>query len=380
MSSQALINLITQPLTFADYMDLVLYHHQYGYYSSGKVEIGSQGDYFTSSSLGSDFGELLAQQLIEIWQILDKPKPFYLVEMGAGTGILARDILLSLRKFEPLTLQNLEYIIVETANTLQEKQKETLQDLINNNINITWKTWADIPDNSLTGCLFSNELIDAFPVHRIKAKNQKIQEIYVTVSEEKLTEAIGKLSTPYLLDYLNLVEIDLTSSDYPEDYTTEINLAALDWLKTISQKLKKGYLITIDYGYPAHKYYHPQRYQGTLNCYYQHHHHHNPYVNLGKQDITAHVDFTALDKQGNRLGLETAGLTQQALFLMALGLGEKLNELSQGNLGLSQMMQRRDALHQLMNPTGLGGFNVLIQSKELLESEKTQPLTGLKQL
>ncbi|MGK7896408.1 MAG: class I SAM-dependent methyltransferase [Xenococcus sp. (in: cyanobacteria)] len=374
--SQNLLNLITQLITFAEYMNLVLYHPEYGYYSSGKVVIGSQGDYFTSSSLSSDFGQLLGQQFIEIWHKLEQPNPFYLVEMGAGNGSLAMDILKYLQQSQVLDIEALDYIIIEASPALRKQQKETLQELINLGIDITWKNWTDIPDNSLIGCLFSNELLDAFPVHRLRVINQELKEIYVTVSEHKIVEVVGELSTPNLLDYFKLVEIDLLSSDYPNNYTTEVNLAALDWLSTVAQKLKQGYVITIDYGYPAVKYYHPQRYQGTLNCYYRHRHHHNPYVNLGEQDLTAHVDFTALEKQGQLLGLETIGVTQQGLFLMALGLGDKLQALSQGNWEISEVMQRRDQLHQLINPTGLGGFQVLTQGKGL--SLQGKELTGLK--
>ena len=170
----------------------------------------------------------------------------------------------------------------------------------------------------------------------------------------------------------------MNTNDYPENYRTEVNLKALDWLENVTNKIKKGYLLTIDYGYNASKYYHPQRYQGTLNCYYQHRHHHNPYVNLGQQDITTHVNFTALEKQGQLLGLETLGLTKQGLFLMALGLGDRLSALSNGQYSLSDVLTRRDALHQLIDPTGLGGFQVLIQTKGLDPSQKQRSLTGLK--
>ena len=206
-------------------------------------------------------------------------------------------------------------------------------------------------------------------------ENGKLKEIYVTREQNKLTETYGEISTPKLQDYFNLVDINLPTKDYPKDYRTEVNLAALDWLSTVSHKLQKGYLLTIDYGYPATKYYHPQRYQGTLKCYYQHRHHNNPYVNLGYQDITAHVDFTALEKQGELCGLEKIGFTQQGMFLMALGLGDRLKELSSGKYDIQQVFRRRDALHQLIDPTGLGGFGVLIQGKNLQTQEKS--LKGL---
>ncbi|MGK7939818.1 MAG: class I SAM-dependent methyltransferase, partial [Crocosphaera sp.] len=240
--------------------------------------------------------------------------------------------------------------------------------------NVSWKTWQEITDNSIIGCIFSNELIDAFPVHRVTIENKVLKEIYVTWDNNQFKEVIESISTPELLDYFDLIDIDLTRDEYPQNYRTEVNLQALSWLRTISKKIKKGYLITIDYGYTAAKYYHSQRYQGTLNCYYQHRHHPNPYVNLGEQDITTHVNFTALEKQGNLLGLEKVGLIQQGLFLMALGLGDRLANLSNGNYQLAEILKRRDALHQLINPTGLGGFNVLIQSKGI---EQNRILKGL---
>lgn len=363
-----------QCITFADYMNLVLYHPQQGYYSSGHVNIGSQGDFFTASSLGADFGELLTEQFWEMAEILGFPEPFNLVEVGAGSGVLASDILHCLSNKYPDFYKTINYLIIEESQGLICQQKKQLKD----HDKITWKSWQEVADGSIIGCIFSNELIDAFPVHKIVIQNNTLKEVYVTFTDNQLQEVFGEFSTPQLTDYFKLVDIDLTTNDYPENYQTEVNLKALDWLKIVSQKLKRGYLLTIDYGYSAAKYYHPQRYRGTLNCYYQHRHHHNPYVNLGKQDITAHVDFTALEKQGQLLGLETLGLTKQGLFLMALGLGDRLSALSNGQYSLSDVLTRRDALHQLIDPTGLGGFQVLIQTKGLDPSQKQRSLTGLK--
>ena len=150
----------------------------------------------------------------------------------------------------------------------------------------------------------------------------------------------------------------------------------MDWLNRVSQKLKQGYLLTIDYGYSAQKYYHPQRSHGTLQCYYQHRYHADPFVNLGFQDITTHVNFTALENQGKSLGLETLGFTQQGLFLMSLGLGDRLTELSTGKFNVAEIFKRRDALHQLIDPTGLGKFGVLLQGKGLTPVQKRRSLRG----
>ena len=358
-------------INFAQYMDLALYHPQYGYYASGKAMIGSQGDFFTSSSLGEDFAQLLAQQFVEIWEILGNPDPFMLVEMGAGTGLVAADVLRYLQQF-PKLLKSLEYIIIEKSSGLIAKQQELLQSFCEQ-VNIKWKTWAEITDAAITGCCFSNELVDAFPVHQVVVEAGKLREIYVT---EDITEIRDNISTDRLVHYFDL--IDITPSSFPDGYRTEVNLAALDWLETVSQKLKRGYLLTIDYGYTAQRYYSPQRSQGTLQCYYQHHRHNNPYINIGNQDLTAHVNFTALERQGERCGLHKLGFTQQGMFLMALGLGDRLSDLASGQYSFQEVLQRRDALHQLIDPAGLGGFGVLVQSKGLSELQQGHVLRGLK--
>ena len=361
-----------QKITFADYMNLALYHPQHGYYSSEKVQIGTQGDFFTASSLGSDFGELLVEQFLEMWSVLGCPDPFNLVEVGAGSGVFAADILSYLSNSYSDLYQATNYLIIEQSEGLIQQQKTQLKRFEK----VSWKSWDEIDDYSLIGCVFSNELVDAFPVHLVTINQGQLQEIYVTISGKKVQEFIDDLSTKKLLDYFQLVDIDLTYNDYPENYRTEVNLVALDWLKVVSDKLKQGYLLTIDYGYPAKKYYHPQRYQGTLKCYYQHRHHHNPYVNIGQQDITSHVDFTALEKQGELLGLKKLGFTQQGLFLMGLGLGDRLSDLSSGKYGFMEVIKRRDTLHQLIDPMGLGGFGVLLQSKGLTEEQRMESLKG----
>ena len=363
-------------ITFAEFMALALYHPDYGYYSSGQVAIGAEGDFFTASSLGPDFGELLAEQLAEMWLILDYPKPFQVIEMGAGLGYLAIDILNYWQSNYPDLLQNVEYSIIEESPSLMATQQEKFQSWRKKGINLSWKNWSDLANHSVTGVFFSNELIDAFPVHQVIWQDDQLQEVYVGENQGELIEIIAEISTPELLNYFEKVHIKINESDYPDGYRTEVNLQALDWLNRIAQKLNKGYLLTIDYGYSAEKYYHPQRSQGTLQCYYQHRYHSDPFVNLGLQDITTHVNFTALENQGKSLGLETLGFTQQGLFLMSLGLGDRLVELSTGKFSVAEIFKRRDALHQLIDPTGLGKFGVLLQGKGLSITQKTRSLKG----
>ncbi|OYD90755.1 hypothetical protein CDG77_16740 [Nostoc sp. 'Peltigera membranacea cyanobiont' 213] len=387
----AIANYITtspqQRITFAQFMDMVLYHPEYGYYSTDALKIGFKGgDFFTSPNLCADFGELLAEQFFQMWEILGKPIPFSLVEMGAGQGLLALHILKYHQLHYPDFFTALEYIIVEKSPTLRQEQQQRLQDF-----SVRWCNLENIPPNAIVGCFFSNELVDAFPVHQFTLETGELREIYITTdSNEKETclsflEVTGEPSTLQLAEYLDLVEMDFSQSAYPDGYRSEINLAALEWLSIVADRLQRGYVLTIDYGYPASRYYNPRRSQGTLQCYYQHRFHDNPYINIGQQDITAHVDFTALERWGEKCNLKNIGFIQQGLFLMALGLGERLSRvfderiaaLSYQKQPLLELLQRRDALHQLIDPTGLGGFGVLIQSKGLNNTETSQPIKGL---
>jgi SAM-dependent MidA family methyltransferase len=358
-------------ITFAEYMDAVLYHPQAGYYATNAELIGEGGDFLTSPHLAADFGEMLAIQLHQTWEILGRPQVFNLVEMGAGRGLLAAQILDYIRAEYPDFFQAIDYIIVETAAAMMSAQKLKLQDLP-----VRWCQWDEICDDSIVGCFLSNELIDAFPVHQVRLGDGKLQEVYVTSDADgNLSETIGEISTDRLHDYWQLNAIDLLK--YRTGYQTEVNLAALDWLATVSQKLQRGYIISIDYGYTADRYYNPMRSQGTLQCYFQHAYHNDPYIHIGKQDITAHVDFTALQNHGELLGLQTIGFIQQGMFLIALGLGDRIAAISSGSSDIQLLLSRRQNLHQLIDPMGLGKFGVLIQSKGLTATERDVLLMGL---
>jgi SAM-dependent MidA family methyltransferase len=303
--------------------------------------------------------------------------------MGPGQGLLADAMLAHLDKHYPDFLASLHYTLVETATAMRLAQQQRLARWQAQHIPLTWSDLSAIAPGSVIGCCFSNELVDAFPVHRVTLTAAGLQEQYVTLSDDPaqpFVSVLGELSTPELATYFDRVGIALTTPPYQPGFTTEVNLAALHWLAQVSEKLHHGYVLTIDYGYNADGYYRPARSQGTLQCYTQHAHHDDPLLNIGLQDITAHVDFTALEQQGEQCGLETLGQTQQGLFLMALGLGERLNDLAQlqGTDGdtIRYALQRRETLHQLINPMGLGKFGVLVQGKGLT----TPPQRALKGL
>ena len=390
-SSQNLQQIITkriqqserQRITFADFMETALYQPEFGYYSTLGSIIGPEGDFITSPHMGHDFGEMLAEQFADMWQALDQPNPFTLIEMGAGQGLVAADVLAHLQKHHADCFNCLTYIVVEKSAALKAEQKKRLNRWQEKGAKLSWQELANIPVKSIVGCAFSNELVDAFPIHWIELHEHQLKEMWVGIGETGFVPILDELSTPDLQSYFNQVGIDLVS--YPDGYRTEVNLAALDWLSMVAERISKGYVLTIDYGYAAQRYYSLARREGTLQCYYQHAHHNDPFANVGKQDITAHVDFTALENRGCEVGLEKIGFVQQGLFLMALGLGDRLSKLSNPvtpdreatGRTIQNMMMRREALQQLISPMGLGNFGVLIQGKGLTPKEIARPLKGL---
>jgi SAM-dependent MidA family methyltransferase len=360
-------------ITFAQFMDWALYEPEVGYYVAQRQKIGARGDFVTSPHFGADFGELLAEQFLDFWISLERPATFQVVEMGAGQGLIAQDVLKYIQKHAIATPDSdygkfwdaLQYIISEKATAMIAEQQFHLKSFAEKSQKLSWQSIDTLPDDSIIGCCFSNELVDALPLHRVALSQGKLQEIYVTHDEAQgLIETTDSPSSPELETYLTWLGIDLSQPQYPDTYQTEISLAALDWLTMISQKLQRGYILTIDYGHTATQYYAPQRSQGTLQCYFQQSHHSDPYWAIGCQDITAHANFTALEQKGAEVGLQTIGLTQQGLFLMALGLGDRLMaNVANSGADIMAVLQRREALHALINPMSVGGFDVLLQGK-----------------
>lgn len=363
-------------MPFVEFMELALYHPVKGYYVTKAMNIGARGDFYTSPHLSPLFGECLACQVIDCWEIMGQPIAFELIEMGAGQGILAADILQAIAQICPELSQALTYSIIERSQSLKLAQQHHLASW---GSVIQWREWETIEPESIQGCFISNELVDAFPVHQVVWQDQTLQEVYVSFDGDRITEQLGPLSTPELQQYFDRLGINF--QNYPDGYRTEVNLNAIQWIQTITNKLHHGYVLTIDYGYSADRYYNSRRTGGTLQCYYQHQVNSNPYMNVGLQDITAHVDFTTLVQRGEEFGLTSLGLTQQAYFLMALGLGDRIAALSQTETQniqeINDRLQTRTALHQLIDPTGLGNFYVLIQSKGLSTTESSRSSRGL---
>lgn len=344
------------PITFYEFMQTALYHDEWGYYINSKPKIGRSGDFYTSPNVHSAFGYCIAEQIFEMWGLCNKPSNFKLVEMGPGTGLLAKDILTYLQNYKEL-FDGLQYILVETSPYLKGIQEKELSSFINKCL------WIDTIENldSLVGVFFSNELVDAFPVHKITLKNGIIKEIYVNYKDGTFIEELGPVSNKKIYTYIEKLGFDLQ-----EEQEIEVNLDAIDWLRNISKALKKGFLITIDYGYKAQELLEPFRFKGTLMSYAKHSKSENVLDNPGEQDITAHVNFSALMDAGKEFGLHTAGYTSQMRFLVNLNIHEKA----------SNNIKDIYAIKRLIMPNGMGErFKVLIQYKGLNEQELK--LTGL---
>lgn len=350
----------TGPLTFARFMELALYDEEHGYYMTGggsartTSPIGGEGsDFFTAPSLSPILAKCLVRQLAEIDERLGHPPVFHLVEMGPGDGTLLKDMLQECREQQASLLPRLTCILVERSPAFQRRQRETLA---------AWKEqgerirWVDdlqaIADGSLTGTLLSNELVDAFPVHRVRMGSDGLQELYVTSRDHVLQERWAEPSTPELSSFLSDLGVEL-----PVGFTTEISLEAVKWIKQVARVLDRGVTITIDYGHTARDYVAPERKNGTLLGYHRHTVSTNPYTRVGEQDLTAHVNFSSLAHTGEQVGLTTTGLTNLQHFLMSLGIDELVQECDQE----SAVVQ---AAARLLRPHGMGTtFKILMQHK-----------------
>jgi len=359
-------------ITLREFMALALYHPRHGYYCSPREKMGRQGDYLTSPEVHPIFAWLVGKQLGQMWEVIGRPQPFTVVEMGAGSGALAHDILDWARRHAPELFAAMEYRLVEVSDELAARQRRAVQQVDERLEKAAWLPSLEaIPEGSIVGCFLSNELADAFPVHRVTVRAGRLQEVYVGWRHGRFEESLGPPSTPALAEYFR--RLDLLPS---EDCQAEVNLDALEWMKAVARALGRGFVMTFDYGYPAEQLYAPWRRQGTFLCFYRHNPSVDPYARLGRQDMTSHVDFTSLIQTAHEEGLETVGLTSQAQFLDALGIAGALAGAAQGELSLEEHYARRRAVTELLDPAGLGRIQVLIQSKGVGSSRLLGPEPG----
>lgn len=346
-------------ITFADFMGACLYQPGLGYYTSPGRKVGAEGDFYTSITVHAAFGRVIAREIAQMWRCMGTPAEFTLVECGAGNGRLACDIMDFLAGREPEMYRGLRLTLVEREPSLEEAQRSMLAAHVER---IAWLSPEEFASGrfSFSGCLYSNELIDALPVQRVLMTPEGLREIYVSLQEGELVEELGELSTPAIAEQLKRSGAELIPGQQ-----AEVNLNGPAWLSAASRALRSGFVLTVDYGYPAEELYASHRKRGTLLCYYRHQTEENPYIRLGLQDITAHVDFTSLIKQGEELGLQTAWFGEQYRFLMAAGIIEELEELERSSISDEEKLRLRLTLKKLIVPQGGMGdtFRILVQSK-----------------
>jgi SAM-dependent MidA family methyltransferase len=339
------------PIPFARFMEQALYHPKYGYYSSGRCVIGRRGDYFTSVSVGPLFGRMLSKQFAEIWEKLERPNEFTIVEQGAHDGLFAKDVLDDLRRSAPECFAAVSYQIVEPFVVLRTRQEEMLRPFLEK---VRWRDEVE----PFCGVFFANELLDALPVHLVcAAEGENWEERFVELSENGFAFTSQPLTNERLRKRLAKL---LPLPEGP--YETEINLAALDWMDMLATKLERGVALVADYGFTRAEYYSAGRNTGTLQSYAEHRVLSSPLENVGAADITAHVEWTSLAERAEKNGLTISGFADQHHFLTGL-LAANPTLLAGESSG---------ALQTLLHPEFLGTrFQVLGLTKSF-----HAPLTG----
>lgn len=338
-------------------MELALYAPEVGYYNTQAV-LGASGDYVTSPELHPSFGALLGRQVEDCWRALGRPASFRVREVGAGRGLLCRDILRWADATDRDFADSLTYEIVERSPALVARQQQTLDRAGFTSGRVEWlgRSKGSLLAPRLTGCVISNELLDSFPVHLVTMHAAELRELYVTRARQGLEFVEDNPSTPRLEEYFTRLGVRPA-----EGSRAEVNLQAADWMAATAASLEHGIVLTLDYGYPARELYAPARGQGTLLCYYRHTLSSDPLKRIGRQDITSHVDFTTLAQTGERCGLTTIGLISQARLLTNLGLTAYAERL--GRLPSPEREANLRALRELADPDGLGRVGALLQQR-----------------
>ncbi len=336
-------------LSFHDFMQLALYAPGLGYYSAGSRKLGKAGDFITAPETSPLYSRCLARAIQPLLHSLSQR---YVLEVGAGSGAMAAGVLDELTAIDATPDS---YSILELSADLKQRQAGMLQS------HASLVNWLDTLPQEFSGIVLANEVLDAMPVHRVIWGQGCLQECYVAWEGDRFVWQAGPLSSPRLQDRFDSIVNRV--GELPEGYVTEINLAAEDWIQTLGEKLQQGVLLLIDYGFTRHEYYHPQRRQGTLMCHYRHRAHADPLILVGLQDITAHVDFTAMADSALAAGMQVSGYTTQAHFLLGSGLTELLAQV-EGDA--SQQLEFANQVKRLTLPQEMGElFKVMALTKDM---------------
>jgi len=303
------------PITFATFMERALYDPEHGYYTRARSPWGRGGDYLTAPQVHSAVGAAIARLAAETDEVLGHPAPFTLIEAGSGDGQLMADVCDALAARYPDLYGRTRMWSIERSPVSRERQSRSLE---HHAERIGWaESISEIPASEVRGGVFSNELLDALPVHRVVALADGVQEVFVGAENGRFTEPAGALSTHRLAEYLNSNGIDLRAGQI-----AEISLAAGDWMEAVADKLSAGFVLTIDYGARTEVLYGPDRQRGSLVCQRQYQLSADPFQHVGEQDISAHVDFGNLRRRGLERGLDPLGLESLQIFLLGFGVAE----------------------------------------------------------
>lgn len=341
-------------ISFARFMELALYAPDVGYYTSHSNPFGKSGDFITAPEISPLFSRCIAQQAQQVLTALEGGN---ILELGAGSGIFAKDFLLELEKLKSLPQH---YFIFEISPTLRKQQYQFLKTHCAHLL--TRVQWLDALPSTFSGMIFANEVLDAMPVHCFRIEDNGIKERCVAWENNRF---FWKITSPTSEDFIKKVSAIQQEYNLSAGYESEINLALPAWIKSLSTILEKGLILLCDYGYGRCEYYHPDRYQGTLMCYHQHRRCDDPFQFVGSQDMTAHVDFTTVVEHAD---LTLAGFTTQASFLLACG----LMDLAEKNSSAIDIYQQNQTIKTLTLPSQMGeSIKVMGLSKNL-----TLPLIG----
>ena len=342
-------------ISFARYMDLVLYAPGLGYYSAGARKFGEAGDFVTAPEISPLFSRCLAEQCRQVLATLDDA---VILELGAGSGIMACDLMLALERCQCLPAQ---YQILEVSADLRERQKANIEQRVPHLASRIM--WLDtLPAKGMKGIVLANEVLDAMPVHRFRLHDSGTREMRV-VSKGGHFEWEDVPADRVLENAIRDVFEPLDSLP-PNDYTSEINLGLRPWIQSLADILGKGAMLFIDYGYPAREFFHPQRSDGTLLCHYRHRVHDDPFLFPGLQDITASVNFTQVADAAVDAGLSVCGYTTQAYFLIACGLEELMEDFEQ--MEIKKRLEIARQVKMLTLPVEMGErFKVMGMTRDL---------------
>ena len=321
-------------IPFAEFMELALYHPGGGYYTS-RMAHDHLADYYTSASAHPAFAASITVALLGMWIAMARPTPFHAIEMGAGAGTLATDIVSCAPALDPTFAAALRYVALDRR--LHSNAPRVVQRIVSDSV----------PFSRVVGCFLSNELLDAFPVHRFEVRGGTVQEVFVMLEADRLVSTLAEPSTPLIQEYVEGLGIPLS-----EGFRGEYNPGIGQWYHGVAAALDRGFVLTIDYGYEAADLASPQRSNGSLQTYYLQTAGASPYQTVGRQDITANVDFSMVVREGEKNGLRPLEMKPQGAFLRDMGIERMAGNVTGGRY-----------LADILDPNMLGGFKVLLQTK-----------------